>query len=122
MEKIIFVTKNFRKKANIIITEERWNDHIIKEHPAIKPYLSNVKQCIKNPELIKESVKDKYCEIYYKKSGIKSGSFKNLYIACVIYWEIKIWWRKIIHKGRLKTAYLTPYIIKKGRIRWQKPQ
>lgn len=48
MKKIIFRTKDIIRNAHIIITEEKWNDHIIKKHPAIEPYLSNVKQCIYN--------------------------------------------------------------------------
>jgi len=121
VEKIIFRTKDIIRNAHIIITEERWNNHIIKEHPEIEPYLNKVKPCIKDPELIKESVNDKFCEIYYKKSGIKSGSFKKFYIACVIYWEIRIRRKKpIIFRGKLKTAYLTPK-IKEGKILWPSP-
>lgn len=122
MEKIIFRKKDLRKEANIIIIEEKWNDHIIKKHPEIEPHLNKVKRCIKNPELIKASIKDKYCEIYYKKSGIRSGIFENYYVACVIYWEVRIRRRKpIIFRGKLKTAYLTKY-IKKGRVIWQESQ
>ena len=62
-------------KTKVHLTKEWW-EHIINEHPVVKPYLKKIEETIILPDIIKESKYDKEILLYYKfYENIFKGKF-----------------------------------------------
>jgi len=97
----------------VILKKNTWDKHIVDKRPELIPYLENVKNAIIDPDEIRLSTKSNNHEFYLRRSGISSGSFKNMNIAVVVEFVI----RKLELRGYVNTAYITPE-MKGGTVRW----
>ena len=96
------------EKTGIKITlkEEQWN-HIIKQHPEVKPYKNRIQETLSDPDIIKRSKRDKDTFLYY---NYYEDIYKGKYLLVVA--EIK-------NKKSILTCYITDR-IKEGEIIWKK--
>lgn len=90
----------------IHLTDERWT-YIRVQHPEISPYLEEIIETLRAPEVVKKSKRDGKVHLYFKFfDHILGGKF----ILVVVKMEA----RKFII-----TAYVTDY-VKKGETIWEK--
>lgn len=90
---------------SIKLTEERWN-HISETHPEIKGMLEDLKNALKDPDLIKRSAYDGNVVLFYRY-------YRHIYEGKYICVVVRLDEESII------TAYITDR-IKKGEIIWKK--
>ena len=90
----------------IILSQQRWM-HIIQEHPEVKEYIKEIEMVLKEPDLIKESNKDKNVYLYYR---FFREILKGKYIIVVVKKSISSF---------VVTCYITDR-IKEGDIIWER--
>ncbi|PIV54212.1 hypothetical protein COY52_10800 [Candidatus Desantisbacteria bacterium CG_4_10_14_0_8_um_filter_48_22] len=93
-------------KNEITLSQQRWI-HIIQEHPEVKEYIKEIETVLKDPDLIKESKKDREVYLYYR---FFKEILKGKYIIVVV---------KKIMLSFVVTCYITDR-IKEGDIIWEK--
>ncbi len=87
------------------LTNKRWN-HIIEQHPEVKPYKNRLLEVLKNPDLVKRSKRDKDTFLYYH---YYKDIYKGKYLLVVARTSDLM----------LLTCYITDR-VKEGDIRWKK--
>ena len=93
----------------IRLTNERWT-HIISHHPVIKNLKEEMKETLRDPEIVRRSVYDPSVLIYYRYF---KDVFGGKYIAVVV---------KVNNiKGFILTSYVTDR-VKRGDEVWRKEQ
>ena len=87
------------------LTRDRWRQIIRFKHPALAGYEKEARDCVRDPELIRESQKDSSTHLFYRH--IESG-----YICVVVCGEG-------VNERFVVTAYFTAS-LKKGTDLWKK--
>ena len=49
----------------VILTRDRWKEIVRFKHPAMAEYVNEVRRCLREPEVIRESIKDSDTHLYY---------------------------------------------------------
>lgn len=89
----------------VVLTRDRWREIIRFKHPSMAGHEADVRACLREPELIRESLKDPDVHLYYRSTArvcicvVVAGSETN--------------------ERFLVTAYFTKN-IKKGKDLWTK--
>jgi hypothetical protein len=52
----------------VILTRDRWREIIRYKHPALAGHESHLDECLRDPDLIRESAKDPDVHLYYRAS------------------------------------------------------
>ena len=89
----------------VILTRDRWREIIRYKHPALGGHDAEVRDCLRDPEYVRESVKDPGVHLYYRSLA---GRFICVAVAGA---DAEEWF--------VVTAYLTKK-IKRGRELWTK--
>ena len=50
------------------LTRDRWREILRFKHPALAGHEAEIRECVRDPELIRESVKDAEVHLYYRPS------------------------------------------------------
>jgi hypothetical protein len=50
---------------SVVLTRNRWREIVRFKHPAVKPYQSEAKKCVSEPDLVRSSVKDPDVHLNY---------------------------------------------------------
>lgn len=87
----------------VTLTRDRWREIVRFKHPALADHENDVRACIEQPDVVRESLKDPSVHLYYKKSG-------NKYVCGVVGQTDK-------QAGFVVTAYFTDK-IKQGTELW----
>ena len=87
------------------MTRDRWKEIVRFKHPALAEHVNEVRACLRDPEVIRESVKDSDTHLYYRKAA--RG------IVCVVVGG------PIPDRRFVITAYFTKE-LKKGNDLWTK--
>lgn len=87
----------------VVLTRDRWREIVRFKHPALAGNESVVQRCVREPELIRESLKDPDVHLFYRRFG------RNY--VCVVAAETEANDRFVV------TAYFTKN-IKKGNDLW----
>ena len=94
-------------KTKVHLTKERW-EHIINEHPVVRPYLKEIEKAMILPDIIMESRYDKEILLYYK---FYENIFKGKFIMVVV--------KHSEERNFILTAYITDK-VKGGVSRWKR--
>ncbi len=89
----------------VILTRDRWKEIVRFKHPALAEHVNDVRQCLREPDVIRESVKDSDTHLYY--ASVERG------FVCVVVGGTIPDQRFVI------TAYFTKE-LKKGTDLWTK--
>ena len=49
----------------VILTRDRWKEIVRFKHPALAEHVNDVRRCLREPEVIRESIKDSDTHLYY---------------------------------------------------------
>jgi hypothetical protein len=90
----------------IELTDERWQ-HIIKEHPEVKPYKERIIEVLLKPDYVKRSTRDSEVLLYYKFYG-------DIFLGKPMLVVVKKGLRSFV-----LTCYITD-VIKKGVTLWER--
>ena len=71
---------------DVCLPDVRWHDHILVIHPEVQPFLTEIKDAIRNPHCVYTSPNDPHARLFYKR-GITQGKYRNLYIKVVVSYE-----------------------------------
>jgi hypothetical protein len=52
----------------VVLTRDRWREIVRIKHPALAGYEASVRECIRDPEVIRASAKDPDVHLYYRLS------------------------------------------------------
>lgn len=80
----------------IRLTRERWEDHIVDEHPELEGQEERLKEAVENPDFI---YKEDDIRFFYRISEISLMKYHDLYIRAVIRLESE-------RRGHVVTAHL----------------
>jgi hypothetical protein len=50
------------------LTRDRWREILRFKHPALAGHEAEVRECVREPEVIRESLKDAHVHLYYRPS------------------------------------------------------
>ncbi len=50
----------------VILTRDRWREIVRFKHPALAGHEEDVRQCVADPDVIRESAKDFHVHLYYR--------------------------------------------------------
>ena len=89
----------------VVLTRDRWREIVRYKHPALDGHERDVRECVREPAMIRESVKDPTVHLYYR--AVDRG------YLCVAVGGSDLSQRFVI------TAYFTKD-IKKGAELWKK--
>jgi len=89
----------------VMLTRDRWREIVRFKHPALAGYEGEVRACLRDPNVVRASVKDADVHLYYRTTA---GRY-----LCVVVGGEDLQARFVI------TAYFTDG-IKKGRELWTK--
>ena len=89
----------------VILTRDRWREIIRFKHPALTGYEGEVRNCIRDPEVIRTSAKDPDVHLYYR--GLPRG-----FVCVVVAGDVP-------NDRFVVTAYFTKS-VKKGQELWTK--
>ena len=53
----------------VVLTRDRWREIVRFKHPALAGHEEDVRDCVRDPEIIRASVKDADTHIYYRGVG-----------------------------------------------------
>ena len=95
---------------SIRLTRERWDQHILATHPEVKPYLSELKQTLKEPHCVYRSAIDPESKLFYRR-GFDQGRYSNLYLKIVVSYKSE--------PADIKTVFLTS-LLTGGELLWIK--
>lgn len=87
----------------VVLTRDRWREIVRFKHPNMAGHETAVRDCLREPQLVRESLKDKTVHLYYRGVGSK-------YVCVVTAGDAASDWFVI-------TAYFTRN-IKKGNELW----
>jgi hypothetical protein len=102
------ITLNDYRNRKIRLTDERLQ-HIEENHPEMSGQLSKIKEALKAPDQIVQSMSDSGAELYYK--DYKKTPVTHKYICIVV--------KNIKDNLFMITAYFTD-TIKRGETKWKK--
>ena len=89
----------------VSLSRNRWREIVRFKHPALKGHEEDVRECLREPELIRASAKDEEVHLYYRKA-------ERGYLCTVVAYEDP-------EERFVVTAYFTKD-IKKGEHLWTK--
>ena len=87
------------------VTRDRWREIVRHKHPALSDHEDDVRDCLRDPEVICASSQDEFVHLYYRR-------IENKYVCAVIGGDDPA-------KRFLITAYFTTK-IKQGTELWKK--
>lgn len=87
----------------VVLTRDRWREIVRFKHPALAGQELLVRDCVRDPEVIRASAKDASVHLYYRGSG-------GNYVCVVVGGDVP-------EERFVVTAYFTKS-IKKGRELW----
>lgn len=90
------------------LAKERWYNHIIVNHPDMKPHYTKVKKTILDPQFIIES--EKNTNLIYSSNQVTSGG---------LYVNVIVGFNESYGEGYVRTAHLTAMLLQ-GKLAWKK--
>lgn len=87
----------------IILTKETWYKKLLDPifgHPEIKPYLTQIKFVITNPDYVYQSIRDPRSKLFFAK--IKRGNFASYFLVIVV---------KYVKEQEKVTGYVSTVMI-----------
>ncbi|SRR5579871_1637734 len=87
----------------VILTRDRWRQIVRFKHPALAGHEEDVRDCVRDPEIVRASAKDAGVHLYYRWAGDK-------YVCVVVGGED-------VEEQFVVTAYFTKG-VKKGPVLW----
>lgn len=98
--------------AEVVLTEECWENHILVEHPIMKQFLYELKEAVVSPDFIFKSKISRKTFLYFKKFIKENLGTFYLMIAA----EKKSKKRK----GYIKTSFPVYNLSRGGELIWKK--
>ena len=65
-KKRILFTEETPVSHRVTLTRDRWKEIVRYKHPALAEHVDAVRDCLRNPVVIRESVKDCNTHLYYR--------------------------------------------------------
>lgn len=53
----------------VVLSRDRWREIVRFKHPSMTGHEAEVRECLRDPELVRESLKDPGVHLYYRASG-----------------------------------------------------
>lgn len=53
----------------VVLTRDRWREIVRFKHPALAGHEADVRECLRDPDLIRESLKDPAVHLWYRATG-----------------------------------------------------
>lgn len=94
------------KGLSVTLSNDTWSKKLIDPifgHPEVKPFLSQIKTAIKEPDFVYQSVRDPRSKLFFFK--IKRGSFASYFLVVVV---------KYIKENSKTVGYVSTAMINRG--------
>lgn len=53
----------------VVLSRDRWREIVRFKHPSMTGHEAEVRECLRDPELVRENLKDPGVHLYYRASG-----------------------------------------------------
>ncbi len=97
--RLIFSTPD-RDGNEVRLTESQWRGHILDKRPDMEPYIEEIQDVIRNPEIVRLGDDDDY---RLARSGV-IVSMPSLYLRVVVIYSDEVTGRRL---GSVRTAHLS---------------